>query len=101
MKVSRWFWRWLKAAHAAVKSREDIAGITLQRVHLCAKFCPNMNGGPVRVTSVFFGGGLWSEVNTTGRGELFVPPAWDVGLQPGDWELDEIHRVCRGHAEAW
>ena len=36
VEVSRHFWRWLKAAHAAYGKRPDVAGFSLQRAALCA-----------------------------------------------------------------
>ena len=45
--VSPWFYIWLKAAHQLYGPRPEIAGISLQRVTLCAKYhCPNLQGGP-------------------------------------------------------
>jgi hypothetical protein len=40
--VAPHFWRWLRAAHNAYRSRLDLAGITLQRLHFCQQMgCPD------------------------------------------------------------
>ena len=42
LQLSPWFWRWLKAAHAAYAKRPDVAGFSLQRAALCAADgCPS------------------------------------------------------------
>jgi len=47
LSVSRVFWWWLKAAHNSYANHREIAGFTLQRASLCAKACPDLQGGPV------------------------------------------------------
>ena len=47
LSVSRVFWWWLKAAHNFYANHTEIAGFTLQRASLCAKACPDLQGGPV------------------------------------------------------
>jgi hypothetical protein len=48
LEVSPYFWTWLKAAHVKYGNRPDVAGFTLQRANLCAKFCKNLRGGPIK-----------------------------------------------------
>lgn len=47
VEVSPFFWTWLKEGYKQYSNREDIAGFSLQRLNLCAKFCREQNGGPV------------------------------------------------------
>lgn len=54
---SRWsrpfFWRWLKAAHAAYGKDPRVAGFTLQSANLCAKKCDDLLGGPYHSPAAF------------------------------------------------
>jgi FkbM family methyltransferase len=47
VEVSPSFWKWLREGYKQYEDRKDIAGFSLQRLNLCAKFCPAQNGGPV------------------------------------------------------
>ena len=46
LAVSRYYWRWLKAAHVYMAPAKDLAGATLERARTCEALCGDMMGGP-------------------------------------------------------
>lgn len=54
LELSPFFWRWLKAAHAAYGKDPRVAGFTLQRASLCAKKCDDLGGGPYHSPAAFY-----------------------------------------------
>lgn len=83
LELSRYAWRWLKAAHAAYGDDPRVAGFSLQRLELCAAHCDAINGGPDNAG----GGFLYPVVGSWG----YSPTArsfsrfrqWYYSLPPG------------------
>jgi hypothetical protein len=96
LELSPYAWRWLKAAHAAYGHLEHVAGFTLQRVHLCAARCPDLDGGPDGAGGGFLYPlhGTWGYSPTAKSYSRFrswyynLPPDFKPyveGLTPTDW----------------
>ena len=94
LKVSPFFYKWLKKCHRAYGKRSDFAGCTLQRASLCAKQCKKINGSPPNTTTNFLYPliGTWgyspsasSWVEFTNWDKNFKNKPYVKGLTPTNW----------------
>ena len=116
VEVSIFFWLWLRTGHKQYMQHNDIAGFSLQRLNLCANFCPAQNGGPVPDNTNFLHPlvGSWGYsptvhhwLNFTNWVRAYEPlesthKPYVRGTQPTAWYKDsEKTRRCPGPNCMW